>query len=334
MILGIFFTNGIIAQAALEKTNSIETLQTHAQLIRNALTQEKEGQTKQDPYEMSLKEKIEARMKKTSSVHQASLLFDIPVTYNKKVSYWITYFQDKGKDWFHDWLERSTKYMPFIQKELRRAGLPQDLGYMVMIESGFQPNAVSIANAVGPWQFISATGRRYGLEQRWWIDERRDLAKSTVAATRYLRDLYNEFGSWYLVAASYNMGEGGLRRQINRYKTRDFWALARMGALPQETMDYVPKIIAAMMISKTPSLYGFYDISQFEPYDYDEVVVPGGTDLREVAEKIGVTPKTMKDLNAELLVHYIPQQIKSFKIRVPKGAGTLVALKSGGSIYR
>jgi membrane-bound lytic murein transglycosylase D len=275
----------------------------------------------------TLKEKIEARMRKTSSSQQASLLFDIPVTYNKRVSYWISYFQDNGKDWFRGWLERSTRFMPFIQSELRKAGLPQDLGFMVMIESGFLPNAISHAQAVGPWQFIAPTGRRYGLEQQWWLDERRDLAKSTEAATKYLRDLFEEFGSWYLVAASYNMGEGGLRRQIKKYRTRDFWALAQMGALPRETTDYVPKIIAAMMIAKSPSLYGFMGVSQFEAFDFDEVTVPGGTDLREIAEKIGVTTKTLRDLNAELIHGYIPSQVKRHTIRVPKGAGTLVALK-------
>lgn len=274
---------------------------------------------------LSLKERLQSRVRKSSSAQASSVIFDLPVTYNRKVSQWITYFQDKGKFWFRDWLERSSKYMPFIQKELKNAGLPQDLAFMVMIESGFLPNAVSHAQAVGPWQFISATGKRYGLNQNWWLDERRDIKKSTLAAIRYIRDLYTEFGSWYLVAASYNMGENGLRRQINKYKTRDFWALSRMGALPQETVDYVPKILAAMMISKSPSLYGFRDIAQFDSLEYDVVVVPGGTDLTDLAEKIGITTKSLKDLNAELILGYVPSQVPKHIIRVPKGSMALVS---------
>lgn len=276
-----------------------------------------------EPETLTLKERLQARVKKAPP--SSSVIFDLPVTYNHKVSYWITFFQDRGRNWFRDWLERSSKYMPFIQKELKAAGLPQDLAFMVMIESGFLPNAISHANAVGPWQFIAPTGQRYGLKQNWWLDERRDLRKSTLAAIRYLRDLHREFGSWYLVAASYNMGEGGLRRQIQKHKTRDFWALSRMGALPQETVDYVPKILAAMMISKSPSLYGFRDLAQFESLDYDLVVVPGGTDLKHLAEHLGVTSKSLKDLNAELILGYIPSQVNTYTIRVPKGSVAVVS---------
>jgi membrane-bound lytic murein transglycosylase D len=274
---------------------------------------------------LSLKDRLQARMKKAPAQASASLIFDLPVTYNRRVSYWISYFQDKGKFWFRDWLERSTKYMPFIQKELKNAGLPQDLAFMVMIESGFLPNAISHAQAVGPWQFISSTGQHYGLKQEWWLDERRDLQKSTRAAIKYLKDLHEEFGSWYLVAASYNMGEGGLRRQIGKYQTKDYWSLAHLGALPKETMDYVPKILAAMMIAKSPSLYGFRDLSQFDTLEFDLVSVPGGTDLGDLADGLGVTSKSLKDLNAELVLGYVPRQISKHPIRVPKGSTAIVS---------
>jgi membrane-bound lytic murein transglycosylase D len=194
-----------------------------------------------------------------------------------------------------------------------------------MVESGFLPNAVSHANAVGPWQFIQPTGERYGLKINWWLDERKDLKKSTMAAIRYISDLYREFGSWYLVAASYNMGENGLRRQIQKYGTKDYWTLARLGALPKETTDYVPKILAVMMITKSPSLYGFRDIAQFRPFDYDIVFAPGGTDLKQLAGKIGVTPKSLLDLNAELNHGYVPSQVDQHAIRVPKGSMSIVA---------
>lgn len=261
---------------------------------------------------------------KQAPVHQGTLIFDIPVTYNRRVAHWLNYFQNNGRTWFRTWLENSTKYMPFIQKELKQAGLPADLAFMVMIESGFNPYARSPANAVGPWQFIQETGTRYGLRTNWWLDERKDYKKATLAAIRYMRDLYQEFGSWYLVAASYNMGENGLRRRIKANKTNDFWTLSKNGVLPQETVDYVPKILAVMLISKAPSLYGFRDLANLETLDYDLVYMEGGTDLKQLADHLGVTHKFLKDLNAELLLGYIPLQIERHAIRVPRGSQELV----------
>lgn len=274
---------------------------------------------------LTLKEKLKAITAKSTHAQSDNLIFDLPVTYNKKVSKWIAYFQGSGNRWFRTWLQRSYKYMPFIQEELKRAGLPSDLGYMVMIESGFSANAISHADAVGPWQFIEATGSRYGLSKNWWLDERRDLKKSTLAAIRYLKDLHQEFGSWYLVAASYNMGENGLRRRIKKYGTKDYWTLIKLNALPQETQDYVPKILAAMLISKAPNLYGFRDLEKMDPLTYDIVVVPGGTDLANLADHLGVTRKSLKDLNAELYLGYIPRQVEQHFIRIPKGAGQAVS---------
>lgn len=275
---------------------------------------------------VSLRERLQEKIAKPTSISQGSqIIFDLPVTYNKRVSYWINHFQTKGKSWFADWLERASRYLPTIQKDLKANNLPQDLAFMVMIESGFEPNAHSTADAVGPWQFIQTTGERYGLKSNWWLDERRDLRKSTLAASNYIRDLYGEFGSWYLVAASYNMGENGLRRQINKYKTKDFWELSQRGALPQETMDYVPKILAAMMISKAPALYGFNDFAQLSPLEYEVAVAPGGTDINELADHLGVTRKSLKDLNAEIVMGYIPKQVEKHTIRIPKGSVSLVS---------
>lgn len=275
----------------------------------------------------SLKEKLQTLSQKNSKNAAANntLIFDLPVTYNKKVSNWIHYYQTRGQKWFREWLSRSSKYMPFIQAELQRANMPTDLAFMVMIESGFSSQAVSHANAVGPWQFIAPTGIRYGLRNNWWLDERRDLKKSTLAAIRYLKDLREEFGSWYLVAASYNMGENGLRRQIKKYNTKDYWSLVNKGALPAETQEYVPKILAAMLIAKAPNLYGFRDVERLNALDYEVVSVPGGTDLDAVADHLGVTRKSLKDLNAEILLGYIPRQIDKHFIRVPKGASNMVS---------
>lgn len=274
----------------------------------------------------NLKEKLKSLTTRTSHAQADNLIFDLPVTYNKNVSKWVAYFQGgRGSKWFREWLQRSYKYMPFIQDELRKAGLPLDLAYMVMIESGFAPNAISHADAVGPWQFIEATGSRYGLSKTWWLDERRDLKKSTLAAIRYLRDLHGEFGSWYLVAASYNMGENGLRRQIKKYGTKDYWTLIKLNALPLETQEYVPKILAAMLIAKAPNLYGFRNLEKMDPLEYEIVNVPGGTDLGPLADHLGVTRKALKDLNAEVYLGYIPRQVEKHFIRVPKGAATLVS---------
>ncbi len=272
-----------------------------------------------DKNALTLKQKLKL-LEKRQTNQTDHFIFDLPVTYNKKVAIWISFFQTRGKTFFRNWLEKSTKYMPLLQAELKKAGLPTDLAYMVMIESGFSSSAVSSANAVGPWQFIESTGKGYGLKKYWWLDERRDIKKSTQAAIRYLKDLKQEFGSWYLVAASYNMGENGLRRQIKKYGTHDYWELVKYKALPQETQDYVPKILAALMIAKAPNLYGFRDIDAQYPLQYEVVWAPSGTDLENLADYLNITRNAMKDLNSELVLGYVPKQIEGHHIRIPLGS--------------
>lgn len=269
--------------------------------------------------DLVLKQKLKLLEKKQTN-QTDHFIFDLPVTYNRKVAGWILYFQTRGKNFFRNWLEKSTKYMPLLQSELKKAGLPADLAYMVMIESGFSSEATSTASAVGPWQFIESTGKAYGLKKNWWLDERRDFKKSTLAAIRYIKDLKREFGSWYLVAASYNMGENGLRRQIKKYRTTDYWELVKLKALPQETQDYVPKILAALMISKAPNLYGFRDIDAQYPLQYEVIWAPSGTDLENLADHLNITHKAIKDLNSELLLGYLPKQISGHHIRIPLGS--------------
>lgn len=255
-----------------------------------------------------------------SHPNETPLIFDIPVTYNSRVRNWIRYFQTEGRATFKYWLERSSRFLPVLQYELSRAGLPQDLVYVAMIESGFTPSAASHAGAMGMWQFIAPTARRYSLKIDWWIDERRDFHKATQAAIRYMRDLHQQFNSWYLVAASYNMGENGVRRLIQRHHTNNFWELAERGALPEETSDYVPKIIAAMLISKAPALYGFRDLDYQMPLSFESISAPGGTDIVNLATYLGVSEKYLKDLNPELIKGYIPPDVRAHKIRVPKGS--------------
>jgi len=249
----------------------------------------------------------------------ASPYFDIPVTYNTKVKWWINYYQTGGRKWFRTWLERSHAYLPQMQKVLAEKGMPQDLAYVAMIESGFSPQATSTAEAVGYWQFITPTANRYGLRTTWWLDERRDFTKSTTAASRYLGDLFHQFGSWYLTAAAYNMGEGRMQKLVNRYHTRNYWILSKRADFPEETKQYIPKLLAAMLIAKAPKLYGFHDMNPQLPYSYEYYTVPGGTDLMNMARYIGVSGDQLSRLNPELVKGFVPTFVHSHRIRIPKG---------------
>lgn len=185
--------------------------------------------------------------------------FDYPIAINAGVEKWATYFTGRGRKVFEKFLARGEVFIPYILPILREHGLPQDLVYLAMIESGFSNHARSFAAAVGPWQFIPATGRRYGLMVNWWVDERRDIQKSTVAAARYLKDLFEMYRSWELAAASYNAGETKIGKAIRKYGTNDFWALTvrKNRYLKPETKDYVPKIMAAALLAKNRTQFGF-----------------------------------------------------------------------------
>ncbi|MBU6154868.1 MAG: transglycosylase SLT domain-containing protein [Bdellovibrionales bacterium] len=185
--------------------------------------------------------------------------FDLPVEMNPAVEKWIAYFTGKGRGHFKKYLERSEYFIPFLKPILKNAKAPEDLVYLAMIESGFNNNARSNARAVGAWQFISATGRRYGLDVNWWVDERRDVEKSTIAAVQYLKELHTMFGSWHLAAAGYNAGEAKIQRAIAKYKTNDFWELCdrKRRYLRPETKNYVPKLFAAAIVAKNRKQFGF-----------------------------------------------------------------------------
>ncbi len=228
-------------------------------------------------------------------------LSDIPLTLNSKVEYFLYYFQTSGKQSFSRWLSRSSRYIPMMKEILKREGMPEDLVYVAMIESGFQMHARSWANAVGPWQFISDTGRRYSLRIDQWIDERKDPVKATTAAALYLKELYGMFnGDWYLAAAGYNAGENKILRAISMYNTSDFWEISRGSYLKRETKEYVPKLLAAAIIAKDPARYGFSDIAYLPPIEYDTVTIPSRTDLDLVAKLCGTTYESIKELNPDL----------------------------------
>lgn len=253
-----------------------------------------------------------------------TIRFDIPITYNSHVSKWVKFFQNNGRKWFQVWLDRSANYIPHIHRLLDKRNLPRDLAYLAMIESGYSSKAISSASAVGYWQFILPTAQRYGLKHSWWIDERRDIIKSTWAASQYLNDLNKEFNSWYLAASGYNMGETRLRRLVKRHGTRDFWVLSQKKDFPKETRDYVPKLIAATMIAKAPHLYGFKS-PKGKALEYNYFYVPGGTDLFRLAEHLKVERDALLKLNPELLHGIIPKEISSHRIRIPLGSAKDVA---------
>lgn len=238
-----------------------------------------------------------------------------------RIDKFIRYFQDRGRDRFEIWLARSGKYSDMMRGILAEYGLPGDLFYLALIESGFSPKAYSVARAAGPWQFIAGTARRYGLRVDWWADERRDFEKATHAAAAYLRDLHVMFDSWPLAAAAYNAGEGKITRAVARYKTEDYAKLIRYRYLKPETKDYVPKMLAALSIAKDPERYGFGDIRYEPPLEFDKVTVPGGTDVSALGRILDMPAEELGELNPELKRFCTPPNREQYEIRVPKGLG-------------
>jgi len=243
---------------------------------------------------------------------------EIPIVVNKSVKSFIKYFQTSGRPYFEKWLARIGGYSALIKEILRKEGLPEDLFYVALIESGLNPRARSGRSAVGMWQFIRATGRRYGLRVDWWIDERMDPEKATVAASRYLKTLYERFGSWQLAMAGYNAGEGRIARAIKIYKTDDFWKLARhRRPLNRETRQYVPKYMAAVLIARDPERYGFNGLQYDEEVVYEKVAIPHATDIKVIADAADISVKELKHLNPELIRWFTPPDYSAYQIKLP-----------------
>ncbi|MEN8145847.1 MAG: LysM peptidoglycan-binding domain-containing protein [Gemmatimonadota bacterium] len=237
---------------------------------------------------------------------------------NAAVDRWIDYFQTRQPARFRTYLERAGKYEGMMRGKLREAGLPEDLIYLAMIESGMNPHAYSRAAAVGLWQFIRGTGRRYGLEISYWVDERRDPFKATDAAIAYLSDLHDRFGSWYLAAAGYNAGEGRVSRGIRRTGSTSFWRLADARVLRRETRNYVPKMIAAATIARNLEQYGFYQVVPQSPLEFEVVQVPDATSFDVLAKAAGVREEEIKALNPQYLRGATPPK-RTVEVRVPTG---------------
>ena len=232
----------------------------------------------------------------------------------------VDLFKDRIKERFTVYLERSAQYIEIMKEILRGKDLPEELVFLPIVESGFNPNAYSRARAVGPWQFIASTGKRYGLVIDWWRDERKDPVKSTVAAAEYLRDLYKMFGSWNLALAAYNAGEGKISKALRKSDSVDYWALLNTKQIRNETKEYVPRYIAATMIANTPEEYGFNNLDYREPLEYDEVTVTSPIDIDVVAKCAECTVREIREANPELRRWSTPANVAKYTIRIPAGS--------------
>ena len=240
---------------------------------------------------------------------------------NDHVQHFLEQFQTGyRREVVERWLARSGRYLPMVLDVFRQKGLPEELVFTAMIESGFNPMAVSRAGAKGLWQFMAPTARRYGLRVDQWLDERLDPEKSTVAAANYLKDLYAMFGSWELSQAAYNAGEMKILRAIEGTGTRDFWSLTRSRLLRDETKNFVPAIHAMTIIGQEPEQYGF-TVKPDEPLSYEQITVPRGTSLKHVAGLSGIPLDDLVRLNPELRLKQTPPNAP-YQLKVPLGSGS------------
>ncbi|MGA7907282.1 MAG: LysM peptidoglycan-binding domain-containing protein [Candidatus Sulfotelmatobacter sp.] len=258
----------------------------------------------------SVKARVRAEVKSTHS--------DLPLMMTDQVAGYISYFSNRGRGTFERAFARSGRYQDMMRSILKEEGVPQDLIYLAQAESGFHPLAVSRVGARGIWQFMGSRARGYGLSHNQWVDDRQDPVKSTRAAARHLKDLYNQFGDWYLAMAAYNSGPGTVQAAVKRTGYADFWELYQRNVLPKETRNYVPIILAVTIMAKNPSQYGLDDVNMDDPVAYDAVTVNYPVDLRLVAECVDATPSEIQDLNPSLLRLTTPRE-GTFELHLPKG---------------
>ena len=253
---------------------------------------------------------------------------DIPIRWDERVIRYLEFFRDdpRGRSIIRSWMVRVERYGALIRRTLRDEGLPEDLLYLAMIESGFDPRARSDAGAVGLWQFVSGTGEEYGLEQTHWLDQRMDPVASTRAGARYLEALHTRFGTWELAFASYNMGYGAMLRSMRKYGTNDFWLLSRMeAALPFETSLYVAKVMACAVVGRNLAQFGMADLAREPELAWDEVAVPGGTTFAQIARATDATSEDLRRLNPALRRDRTPPSAELFSVFVPAGAASRFA---------
>jgi membrane-bound lytic murein transglycosylase D len=269
-----------------------------------------EANTANIPVDPNVKAKAEADLQHIQS--------DLPLMMNDYVAGFISYFSTHARSVFEASWVRSGRYRDMIQRIFKEEGIPQDLIYLAQAESGFKPLALSRARARGMWQFMASRGVGYGLRRSWWVDDRQDPEKATRAAARHLKDLYNQFGDWYLAMAAYNSGPGNVQQAVKRTGYADFWELYKRNVLPAETKNYVPIILAMTIMSKNPAQYGLDAVQPDPPMKYDVVKVDYPVDLRLVAECVDVPVEQMIDLNPSLLRRTTPKD-QPFDLRLPEG---------------
>jgi peptidoglycan lytic transglycosylase D len=264
------------------------------------------------PVDPNIRAKAEAEIKTTKS--------DLPLVLNDQVAMFINYFSNpRGRATLEHAWARAGRYHDMISRTLKEVGVPQDLIYLAQAESGFQPLALSRAGARGMWQFMAGAAEIYGLERSWWVDERQDPEKATLAAARHLKDLYNQFGDWYLAMAAYNSGASTVQHAVERTGYADFWELYRRGVLPQETRNYVPIILAETIMAKNPEQYGLQPVAPDPPPQTDQVTINYPVDLRLVAECLDTSVDYLQELNPSLLRMTTPKD-QSFTLKLPAGS--------------
>jgi len=241
----------------------------------------------------------------------------LPLVKSDKIERIIDYFQGRLHNNFQRWLDNSGRYRELMMPIIKKYGLPEEIFYLAMIESGFKPTAYSYAHAAGTWQFIASTGAMYGLDRNWWVDERRDPVKSTIAAARHLKDLHDYFNDWFLALAAYNCGKLNVLRAIRRERTRDYWQLK---TLPRQTRNYIPKMMAAIIIAKNPGEYNFTPPKN-DPWQFDTVKITRSINLENIARKTSISSKIIKEYNPELRRWATPPDVDNYVLRVPKDKG-------------
>lgn len=267
--------------------------------------------TSPPPIDANKRDALEAEVRKGTH--------DLPIELHSRVLAALEYFQNgRGHRTMEVGLERVGLYRPMMERILKDEGVPLDLIYLAQAESAFLPRAVSRAKARGLWQFISSRGKEYGLRQTWWIDERSDPEKSTRAAARHLKDLYEEFNDWYLAMAAYNAGPYRVEQALKKAKATTFWQLAEKRALPKETINYVPTILAFAIIGKNPDAHGF-EVEPDAPMEIERVKLQEATDLRVIAENLGIPVDSLKELNPHILRWTTPPDDSEFELVLPKG---------------
>jgi membrane-bound lytic murein transglycosylase D len=267
-------------------------------------------------------EKID--VSKTKFPTEIAVKTQIPLVMNYAVEQNIAFFQQKGKEHFERWLHLSGKYFPIMKRIFHAEGLPEELVFLSMIESGLNPSARSWAKAVGLWQFVGGTARLYGLKLGFWYDERRDFEKATLAAAKHLRDLYDEFGDWYLALAAYNAGSARINRALRRGRATDFWTLRKY--LPRQTRNYVPQFIAVALMGMRPTDFGFTAFQVADTLEYETVKISESVSLRVLARCAGTDVETLRELNPELLQEYTPHDVGQYVLRIPKGRRRMFAV--------